>query len=124
MKINVEEFEVVKPVTRKQMKPVLSVLKNGDFAINSELRNCMKTSKFEVWLKKDCTQILLIPNGKIITDVGKNNRIKNYAILDKLIGKKIKIPAYYVGRWNDENECWVGELVMENPNKSNKKVVK
>lgn len=124
MKINVEEFEVVKPVTRKQMKPVLSILKNGDFAINSKLRSCLKTSKFEVRLKKDCTQILLIPNGKEMTDVGKNNRIKNYAVFDKLIGKKIKIPAYYVGKWDDENECWLGELVMDNPNKANKKVVK
>jgi len=124
MKINFDEFEVVKPIARKQVKQVISISSNGDFAINSELRKAVKTSKFEVHIKKDCTQILLFPNGKEITDVGNNNRIKNYAVLEKLSSKKIKLPAYYVGNWDNENECWIGELVLSNPNKTNKKVIK
>ncbi len=124
MKINLDEFEVVRPIARKQVKQVISISNNGDFAINSELRKAIKTSKFEVHIKKDCTKILLFPNGKEITDVGKNNRIKNYAVLEKLSSKKIKVPAYYVGNWDDENECWIGELVLSNPNKTNKKVIK
>lgn len=124
MKINFDEFEVVKPIARKKVKQVISISDNGDFAINSELRKAVKTSKFEVHIKKDCTQILLFPNGKEITDVGNNNRIKNYAVLEKLSKKKIKVPAYYVGSWDEENECWIGELVLSNPNKTNKKVIK
>lgn len=124
MKINFEEFEVVKPIPRKQAKQVISVFSNGDFAINSELRKTIKSSKFEVHIKKDCSQILILPNGKEITDVGKNNRIKNYAISEKLEEKKVKFPAYYVGKWDDENECWIGDLVLSNPNKCNKKVTK
>lgn len=124
MKINFDEFEVVKPIVRKQVKQVISIFNNGDFAINSELRKGIKTSKFEVRIKKDCTKILLFPNGKEITDVGNNNRIKNYAVLEKLNSKKIKIPAYYVGSWDDENGCWIGELVLSNPNKTSKKVIK
>lgn len=124
MKINFDEFEVVKPIARKQVKQVISISNNGDFAINSELRKAIKTSKFEVRIKKDCTQILLLTNGKEITDVGNNNRIKNYGVLEKLINKKIKLPAYYVGNWDEENECWIGELVLSNPNKTNKKVIK
>lgn len=75
-------------------------------------------------MKKDCSQILLVPNGKEITDVGNSNRIKNYAVLERLVSKKVKVPAYYVGNWDDENECWLGELVLANPNKKNKKVIK
>jgi len=41
-----------------------------------------------------------------------------------LSSKKIKLPAYYVGNWDNENECWIGELVLSNPNKTNKKVIK
>ena len=124
MKINFDEFEVVKPIARKQVKQVISISGNGDFAINSELRKAVKTSKFEVRMKKDCTQILLLPKGQEITDVGNNNRIKNYAVLEKLSSKKIKMPAYYVGKWDNENECWIGELTVSNPNKTNKRVIK
>lgn len=124
MKINFDEFEIVKPITRKQAKQVLRISENGDFSINNQLRKAIKTSKFEVRIKKDCTQILLVPNGNEITDVGSNNRIKNYAVLEKLQNRKIKMPAYFVGKWDDDNGCWMGELVLANPNKTNKKVIK
>lgn len=88
------------------------------------MRKTLKSTTFEVRIKRDCTQILLLPNGKEITDVGKNNRIKNYAISEKLAAQKIKLPAYFVGNWDDENDCWVGDLVLSNPNKTNKKVIK
>ncbi len=124
MKINFDEFDVVKPIARRQINQVISISGNGDFTINGELRKAIKTSKFEVRMKKDCSQILLVPNGKEITDVGNSNRIKNYAVLERLVNKKVKVPAYYVGNWDDENECWLGELVLANPNKKNKKVIK
>ena len=124
MKINFDEFEIVKPITRKQVKQVLRVSGKGDFSINNELRKAIKTSKFEVRIKKDCTQILLVPNGEEIIEVGNNNRIKNYAVLEKLVNKKIRMPAYFFGKWEDENECWIGELVLSNPNRTNKRVVK
>lgn len=124
MKINFDEFDVVKPIARRQINQVISISGNGDFAINGELRKAIKTSKFEVRMKKDCSQILLVPDGKEITDVGNSNRIKNYAVLERLVSKKVKVPAYYVGNWDDENECWLGELVLANPNKKNKKVIK
>lgn len=124
MKINFEEFEVVKQVPRKRTKQVISIFCNGDFAINGELKKILKSTKFEVRIKRDCSQMLLLPNGKELTDIGKNNRVKNYAVLEKLEARKIKLPAYYVGEWDDENECWIGELVLVNPNKTNKKVVK
>ena len=44
--------------------------------------------------------------------------------MEKLSSKKIKLPAYYVGNWDNENEGWIGELVLSNPNKTNKKVIK
>lgn len=124
VKINFEDFDVIKPVTRKKIKQVVTISNKGDFSINNELRKTINTSKFEVRIKKDCSQILLLPDGKEITDVGNRNRMKNYAALEKLMSKKIKIPAYYVGNWSDENGCWIGELVLSNPNRTGKKVVK
>lgn len=52
MKIDFEEFDVVKPIARKQVKQVISISRKGDFAINGELRKAIKTSKFEVRIKK------------------------------------------------------------------------
>lgn len=68
--------------------------------------------------------MLLVTNRKILTDMGKSNRIKNYAISDRLIRKKVKFPAYYVGEWSEENKCWLGELVVSNPNKAGVKIKK
>lgn len=124
VKINFEDFGVIKPVTRKKVKQVVTISNKGDFSINNELRKVIKTSKFEVRIKKDCSQILLLPDGKEITDVGNHNRMKNYAALEKLMSKKIKIPAYYVGNWSEENGCWIGELVLSNPNRTSKKAIK
>lgn len=124
VKINFDDFDVIKPVTRKRVKQVVTISNKGDFSINNELRKVIKTSKFEVRIKKDCSQILLLPDGKEITDVGNHNRMKNYAALEKLMSKKIKLPAYYVGNWSDENGCWIGELVLSNPNRTGKKVIK
>ena len=124
VKINFDDFDVIKPVTRKKVKQVVTISNKGDFSINNELRKVIKTSKFEVRIKKDCSQILLLPDGKEITDVGNHNRMKNYAALEKLMSKKIKLPAYYVGNWSDENGCWIGELVLSNPNRTGKKVIK
>lgn len=125
MKINFEEFEVIEPIRKKQKKQVISIFENGDFAVNDELVKALKTNRFEIHLyKKDCSMLLLDPNGKIITDMGKNNRIKNYAITEKLIKKKTKFPVYYIGEWSEENKCWVGELSVTNPNKSGGKIKK
>lgn len=119
MKINFDEFEVIVPVTRKQSKQVVSVFADGSFSVNGELVKVMKTNQFEVYLdKKDYCRMLLVPGGKIITDMGKNNRIKNYAISEKLTQKKVTFPAYYSGRWDDDNKCWIGDLVRSNPNKT------
>lgn len=68
--------------------------------------------------------MLLVTNRKILTDMGKSNRIKNYAISDRLIRKKVKFPAYYVGEWSEENKSWLGELVVSNPNKAGVKIKK
>ena len=123
MTVNYNEFEVLVPVTRKQRKQVISIFENGDFVINAELAKALKTDRFEIRIKPDCSRILLIPDGKILIDMGKNNRTKNYAIIEKLTKQKVKFPIYYVGCL-DENQNWIGELVTKNPNKHVGKVMK
>lgn len=123
-KLDLSEFEVVRPAIRKEAKQVISVFDNGDLALNGVLRKVLKTDKVEVHIKKDCSQILLIPDGKILLDITKNNRIKNYRIYEKIKKKKVKFPVYYVGEWDEENNIWMGDLVMNNPNKTNVKMMK
>ena len=87
------------------------------------MAKALKTNRFEIRIKPDCSRILLIPDGKILIDMGKNNRTKNYAIIEKLTKQKVKFPIYYVGCL-DENQNWIGELVTKNPNKHVGKVMK
>lgn len=122
--IDFSEFEVVAPVTRRPTKQVVSIFADGTFAINGELKKHIRANKFEVQIKKDFSQILLLPEGKVITDMGKNDRIKNYAVREKFMKKKMKMPVYYIGDWDERANCWVGELIMENPNKTSKKIMK
>jgi len=122
--LDLSEFEIVRPAIRKKAKQVISVFDNGDLALNSVLCKMLKTNKIEIRIKNDCSQILLIPDGKILLDITKNNRIKNYQIYEKLTRRKVKFPVYYVGEWNDENNIWIGDLVMTNPNKTIGKVEK
>lgn len=123
-KLDLSEFEIVRPAIRKEAKQVISVFDNGDLALNGVLRKVLKTDKVEVHIKKDCSQILLIPDGKILLDITKNNRIKNYRIYEKIKKKKVRFPVYYVGEWDEENNIWMGDLVMNNPNKTNVKMTK
>lgn len=122
--IDMSEFEIVRPAIRKEAKQVISVFDNGDLALNGVLRKILKTNQVEIYIKKDCSQILLVPGGEVLLDISKNNRIKNYNICEKLEKKKIKFPVYYVGEWDEEKEVWIGELVMTNPNKTTGKVIK
>ena len=122
--LDLSEFEIVKPAIRKDAKQVISIFDNGDLALNSVLSRRLKTNKIEIRIKKDCSQILLVPEGEVLLDITKNNRIKNYQIYEKLRGKKVKFPVYYIGDWDEENGIWIGELVMTNPNKTKGKVEK
>ncbi len=125
MKIDFDDFEVIIPELRKPMKQVVSVFEDGSLSVNEALVKGLKTNQFEIRLdKKEQSKMLLIPNGKEITDMGKNNRIKNYAIVKRLEKKKIKFPIYYVGDWDEESKCWIGELSLTNPNKSAVKIKK
>lgn len=117
-RVDLSEFEIVKPAVRKEAKQVISIFDNGDLALNGVLSKLIKTNKVEVRIKKDCSQILLLPDGDILLDISKNSRIKNYHIYEKLKEKKVKFPIYYVGEWDEENRIWMGELVTTNPNKT------
>ncbi len=66
----------------------------------------------------------LITHGKTFVNFGKNGRIKNYKIVEKLQNRKIKLPVYYVGEWDAEEKVWLGKLTNEKPNNGRKKSVK
>lgn len=123
-KIDMTDFEVVKPAIRKEPKQVVSVFDNGDLAINGPLSKVLKANRVEVYIKKDCSQILLVPGGTILLDITKGNRIKNYRIYEKLKAKKVKFPVYYVGVWDEVEGVWLGDLAMANPNKTTGKIIK
>lgn len=123
-KLEFEDFEIIKPAIRREKKQFISVFDNGDIALNGALCKVLKTNKVEIHIKTDCSQIILVPGGRVLLDITKSNRIKNYIICEKLEKKKVRFPVYYVGEWDDEEKIWKGDLVLTNPNKTMGKVVK
>lgn len=122
--INLSDFEVVKPAVRKRTKQVISVFENGDVAINDTLKKQLGVKEIEIRIRKDCRQIVLIPDGTEKIELGKNSRFKNYEIYEKIKERKMKFPVYYVGEWNDNNNLWLGEITTTNPNKTFSKNIK
>jgi len=116
--VNLSDFETVKPAVRRKAKQVISVFANGDIAINGALAKLLDVKELEIRIKKDCGQLLLLPNGKERIEIGKNSRFKNYEIYEKLRERKVKFPVYYVGEWHEGKEFWLGDLTTINPNKT------
>lgn len=116
-KVDLAEFEVIKPSIRKKTKQVISIFENGDVAFNEELVRGMNVKTCEMRIKKDCSQLIIIPNGEEKIAIGKNFRFKNYEINEKLKQRRIRFPVYYIGVWDDSKEFWLGDLSTNNPNK-------
>lgn len=123
-KVDLSDFEIIRPAIRRENKQVISVFNNGDLALNGALRKILNVNQVEIRIKRDCSQIALLPEGEVLLDITKNNRIKNYKIYEKLEKKKINFPVYYWGEWDEENKMWIGELMLSNPNKNARKIMK
>lgn len=117
MQVNLSEFEVIKPAIRRKTKQVISVFENGDIAFNEELVKQLEAKSCEIRIKKDCSQLILLPDGEEKLEIGKNSRFKNYEINEKLKRRKVRFPVYYIGEWNEAKEFWLGDLSSSNPNK-------
>lgn len=124
MKIDLSEFEVIKESKRKPASFVVSISKDGTFVINSCLLKELETLEIEVRLKPDCSQMTIRNEGEFKVKISKNGRMKNYIIKEKLEKSKIKLPVYYIVKWDEEDNLWFGDLAMSNPNSSSKKIVK
>lgn len=95
-----EDFEDVLPISKKEIFLVASVLPDNTLAISSHLLSFFPKKEAGIKIKKDASQLLLIPDGKPEIYLGKNGRTKNYYISQKLQQCHKKIPSYYVGEWD------------------------
>ena len=115
-----DDFEVIDPSTTKNPKEVLSVMSSGTIAMNPVLLKHFEDFSAEIRLKKDCTEIIMLKYGKVLTNLGKQGRVKNYNLVERLKKANMKFPLYFVGEWDEENELWYGKFLPYNPNKGRK----
>ncbi|MBC8589656.1 hypothetical protein [Wansuia hejianensis] len=116
MDINLEDFKVIHPTSRKQQLMVISVLKDGSVNFNTRLMEKFPMREVEIKIHYDARKILISDKGTVIIKLNKNGRIKNYEIIQELEKNKIKFPAYYVINWEEETGMGLGELHYYNPN--------
>lgn len=112
------DFVTVKESSQKKAEMVITIMENGTLVVNGPLLRSLKLNEAEIRLKKDGTEILLIESGEVLIRFGKNGRIKNYDIVDKLSYLEMKFPVYYVGKWDDDKHIWRGRLADYNPNRA------
>lgn len=115
-----EDFEVIEPSALKNPKEVLSVMSSGTIAMNPVLLKHFEEFSAEIRLKKDCTEIIMLKYGKVMTNLGKQGRVKNYNLVERLKKANMKFPLYFVGEWDEEKGLWYGKFLPYNPNKGKK----
>ena len=115
-----DDFEVIDPSTVKNPQKVLSVMSSGTIAMNPVLLKHFVDFSAEIRLKKDCTEIIMLKNGEVLTNLGKQGRVKNYNLVERLKKANMKFPIYFVGEWNEEKGMWHGKYLPYNPNKGKK----
>lgn len=120
-KYDFSDFITVMPSTKREADLVVSIFQDGTFAMNTPLFQDISEKKAEIKIKKDCSELAIIRNGNEIINLGKNGRIKNYDIVKILKENKKKFPVYYIGKWNEEKNIWMGKFSSDNPNKATKK---
>ena len=118
-KYDFSDFVTISNLKKRENSLVVSIFQDGTFSLNSSLLQYFPERKVEVKLKQDCSQLVIIRNGDIRIDLGKNGRIKNYDIVKRLEEQKTKFPVYYVGIWDEGEEIWIGDFTTHNPNKKN-----
>lgn len=117
MSFNFEEFEIIKPNSKRQKAMVISILKNGSINFNTRLLEKFPRYELEMRIHKDGKIILIQEDGNVMIKLNKNGRIQNDNIISALEKSRIKFPAYYIVERNEEEGLWVGRLHYENPNK-------
>lgn len=94
---------------------ILTVFENGSFVLNSSLLIQFPEKQAEIKLKRDCSQIALLLNGSKKIKLGKNGRSKKYYILNRLKEQNKKFPVYYIGKWNENEKFWMGDITDSKP---------
>lgn len=123
-KYDFSDFEIIDNSTRKTMQEVLSVMADGMISANPKLLKHFTDFKAEIRIKRDSSVIALLSSGDKKINLGKNGRIKNYALMEKIKKDKIKFPIYYVGEWDEIEGVWIGKISQFNPNKGKKHIEK
>lgn len=118
-KYDFSSFIQVKSSSRKATKEILGVSENGELTINTKMLRHFPEYKMDIRISPDCSEIVLFLKGEEMIKVGKNGRTKNYDLQKRLKVQK-KLPAYYIGEWDEEEELWYGKYLPYNPNRGGK----
>lgn len=124
MNINMDDFEVIKPISHRHQINIVSIFKDGSVNFNGTFLEKFPTHEVEILLKRDLKQMIIKGNGDNIIKLPKNGRMKNYNIIDLIEKHNKRFPLYYVFEWEKNNNLWLGELRYDNPNKKRSKINK
>ena len=109
-KYDFSDFITIEQSVGRQTALRASIMSDGSFRVNSRLLAHFPGKMAEIRIKGDCSQIVLLLEGDKKIPLGKNGRTKKHDLIKRIKEKKVKLPASYVGEWDEEAKVWLGSI--------------
>ena len=97
-------------ITIKPNNMIVNIFENGNFYISRALLKYFPNYEAEIKLKQDCSQLVLLKNGKEKSYLTQSGKSKQQYIVQKLKDAGLTFPVTYNGQWCSNDEIWIGDI--------------
>ena len=111
--LNQFTFIVEPPETRTNAYYV-NIYPDGRFNLNGKLTEKLSGKPIEILFTKDAKNLCLRDGTDFAIQFPKNGSKKLQSVIDHLRNQRIRLPAKYYVRYNEDAMFWQGDL-LENP---------
>lgn len=108
--IDFSDFVMIKPQSPREPELKLNVYEIGEIRLNSPLQRALKSRSVEVFLEKDCSRVLLKPDGENVILFTKAGTAKNRDIVKMMKNLNMEFPVIYIVKWNSKYGIWEGRI--------------
>lgn len=93
----------------------VTISSEGQLALKGTLKKILldenkKTTGISIYVSEDLREMEIEKDESSEMQFSKSGHMKHIKFLSMLEEMKYKIPAEYLGEWNEERGCWVGHL--------------
>lgn len=114
--INKGDFFLLEPETARYQEMKLTIKEGGEIRLNATLLKEINSREIELYfLKSDCGEVYLKPNGNKPQKFTKAGTVKNRKIVEYLKKAKAVFPVVYSVKQCEEGRIWHGTIKNNEP---------